>query len=236
MDVSVGDVVIPGDNFAGLPSPPGKTQSVIGPGLRLETDKVIVSRCGIIRQKGANTYFVDGYHQKRYIPAKGETVVGTITNKSGDIFKVDIGASEQASLSYLAFEGATKKNRPNVQVGDIVFAKLILPSKDMEPELVCVDSHGKKGKLGPVPEGGFVFSCSLNLIRKILRKNCPLLRILGTSIPHEIAVGMNGRIWVKASTVKETVAVGNAILAAEYTDNDEIKDMCQSIFGKLSRE
>ena len=44
-------------------------------------------------------------------------MIGIVTTKSGDVFKVDVGGSEQASLSYLAFEGATKRNRPNVQVG-----------------------------------------------------------------------------------------------------------------------
>lgn len=43
-------------------------------------------------------------------------MIGIVTAKSGDIFKVDVGGSEPASLSYLAFEGATKRNRPNVQV------------------------------------------------------------------------------------------------------------------------
>lgn len=52
----------------------------------------------------------------QYIPVKGESVIGIVMAKSGDIFKVDVGGSEQASLSYLAFEGATKRNRPNVQV------------------------------------------------------------------------------------------------------------------------
>lgn len=52
----------------------------------------------------------------QYVPVKGESVIGIVTAKSGDIFKVDVGGSEQASLSYLAFEGATKRNRPNVQV------------------------------------------------------------------------------------------------------------------------
>jgi hypothetical protein len=32
--------------------------------------------------------------------------------------------SQIASLSYLAFEGATKRNRPNVNVGDIVYAQV----------------------------------------------------------------------------------------------------------------
>lgn len=52
----------------------------------------------------------------QYVPVKGDTVIGIVTLKSGDVFKVDFGGSELASLSYLAFEGATKRNRPNVQV------------------------------------------------------------------------------------------------------------------------
>ena len=52
----------------------------------------------------------------QYVPIRGENVLGIVTQKSGDVFKVDIGGSEQATLSYLAFEGATKKNRPNVVV------------------------------------------------------------------------------------------------------------------------
>lgn len=52
-------------------------------------------------------------------------MIGIVTAKSGDIFKVDVGGSEPASLSYLAFEGATKRNRPNVQVmmGNFGFKK-----------------------------------------------------------------------------------------------------------------
>ena len=43
-------------------------------------------------------------------------MIGIVTNRVGDSFKVDIGGSVQASLPGLAFEGATKRNRPNLQV------------------------------------------------------------------------------------------------------------------------
>ena len=39
-----------------------------------------------------------------------------MAGKGGDIFKIDIGGSDYASLSYMAFEGATKRNRPDVKV------------------------------------------------------------------------------------------------------------------------
>lgn len=44
-------------------------------------------------------------------------MIGIVTLRAGDIFRVDIGSNLPASLSYLSFEGATKRNRPNVQVG-----------------------------------------------------------------------------------------------------------------------
>ena len=42
-------------------------------------------------------------------------MVGIITARSMQ-FRVDIGAHVAANLSEVAFEGATKRNRPNLQV------------------------------------------------------------------------------------------------------------------------
>lgn len=52
----------------------------------------------------------------QYIPQRGDSVIGVITTKAGDVFCVDVGASELATLPYLAFESATKRNRPDVKV------------------------------------------------------------------------------------------------------------------------
>lgn len=230
----INSIVIPGDVVLDIKTDV-KRKIIVGPGLRVSSDKVIVTKCGILHKKAPNTYWVDS-HQKRYVPARGETVVGIVTNKVGDVFKVDIGSSEQAQLPYVAFEGATKKNRPNLNVGDVVCAKLLVANRDMEPELVCVDSHGKKGKLGILSSDGFLFNCSLNLVRKILHPKCPLLDTFQRSLqmPFEIAAGMNGFIWIKAKTVDETIAVANAILAAEFKSDSEIKDLCDNIGNILA--
>lgn len=219
---------MPGDIVRDIASVDKKEKVILGPGLRRHMDTVYAYKAGILKKGEQAVYYVDSY-QKRYVPNRGENVVGIVTQKGGDIFKVDIGASEQASLSYLAFEGATKKNRPDIQVGDIVFAKLLLASKDMEPELVCVDSYGKEKKLGTLEPGGMLFTCSLSLVRKILNRSSPLFNILAQSQAFELAAGMNGRIWVKAKTVQETIAIANAILAAEYATSNEIKKLCSEI-------
>lgn len=231
MEVNVGEVVLPGDIIQ-APNTSDKEKLVLGPGLCRHMDNILITTSGVLRKKARNVYWVDS-HRKRYVPVKGDTVVGVVVNRSGDTFRVDIGSSEQALLSYLAFEGATKKNRPDVQIGDIVFAKLLEASRDMEPELVCVNSYGKKGKLGILSEDGFLFTCSLNLIRKILNPKCQLLKILGHEIPYDIAVGMNGKIWLKTRSIKETIAVGNAILAAEHLPDNEIASVCDDIINAM---
>lgn len=232
MKVSVGEVVLPGDFCEEIAAVGEKSKVILGPGLRKEIDGIFITKAGTLKKRAPNTYWVDNY-QKRYVPARGENVIGIVVQKAGDIFRVDVGGSCTASLSYLSFEGATKKNRPKVLNGDVVYAKMLVASKDMEPEIVCVDSHGKKGRLG-VLEDGFVFKCSLNLIRKILNPECPLLNSLKNEWPFELAAGMNGRIWIKANTMRETIALGNAILGSEYLSNDEIKSMCTNIASILA--
>lgn len=227
MTTQVGAVVLPGDLII-LEPPTGKSRTLLGPGLRDQNGKIVACKAGVLKKK-TNTFWVDAT-QKRYIPIKGETVIGIVVQKAGDIFRIDIGASECAVISYLAFEGATKKNRPDVHVGDLVFGRLLVAYKDFESELICVDSMGKKQKLG-VLSGGFAFNCSINLTRRLRSPECPLIASIQKHIQVavEIVAGMNGRIWINAKRERDIIAVGNAILAAEYKTDSEIDEMCDQI-------
>ena len=226
-------LVMPGEDI----STDSKAGLVVGPGLRREEgERILVTRPGLLRTKNVNekeVCWVD-CHSKRYVATRGENVIGVVLAKVGDIFRVDIGTAEPASLSYLAFEGATKRNRPNVSVGDIVYAKLLVASSYTESELVCVDSYGKKAGMGVLTGGGFMFSVSLNLVRKLLSPDCCLLNKLGETAPFEVAVGMNGRIWMRARSVKETMVLAQALQAAELMTNSEIAAMCHKLSDVLS--
>ncbi|XP_014231623.1 exosome complex component RRP40 [Trichogramma pretiosum] len=233
MEVAVDDIVMPGDKLKPIEKVGSKKKVILGPGLRTDGEDVYTTKAGILKKRLA-IYYVD-CHQKRYIPSQGENVVGVVTQKAGDLYKVDIGASEPAVLSYLAFEGSSKRNRPDVQVGDIVYAKLAVAGKYMESELVCVDSFGKKGKLGILSPEGMMFSCSLNLVRKVLKPDYPLLKLLSEELKYEVAVGMNGKIWIKSkNSVQDTIAIANAILASEYTIPSEYPSLRNSIMQALT--
>ena len=208
---------------------------VVGPGLRRETPTTAtVTRPGVLRyKKPGPVYWVD-CHAKRYIANRGENVIGVVIAKAGDTFRVDIGTAEPASLSYLAFEGATKKNRPAVAVGDLVYAKLLVASRDMEPELVCVDGYGKKAGLGVLAGGGFMMTVPLHLVRKLLSPDSGLLAALGTSTPFEVAIGMNGRVWVRARSVRETICLAQAVECSEHMTSGEVRNMAERLTSVLA--
>uniref|UniRef100_A0A0B7AMH7 Uncharacterized protein n=1 Tax=Arion vulgaris TaxID=1028688 RepID=A0A0B7AMH7_9EUPU len=162
----VGSVVMPGDILENITPVDGGKKIILGPGLMEDGDIIKVTKPGILRFREPGIYWLD-CHQKRYVPCKGDEVVGIVTQKNVEMFRVDIGGSELASLPYLAFEGATKRNRPDVKVGDVVYAKLLVANKDMEPELVCIDSHGRSSGMGVIRGGGFLLHTSLNLARNV---------------------------------------------------------------------
>ena len=57
-----------------------------------------------------------------------------------------------------------------------------------------MDGYGKRAGMGVLSGGGFMFSVSLNLVRKLLSPDCVLLTKLGECAPFETAVGVNGRV------------------------------------------
>ncbi|XP_054453896.1 exosome complex component RRP40-like [Anoplopoma fimbria] len=216
-----GDVLLPGDEFCfqpddtlSLTGPAHPEKLVCGPGLRRSGDRLLVCKSGVLRHRQPNTFWMES-QQRRYVPAKGETVIGIVTAKSGDVFKVDFGGSEQASLSYLAFEGATKRNRPNVQVGDLVFSQFLIANKDMEPELVCMDSSGRANGMGVFGGGGLLFTVSLGLVRRLLSPHSEVQSDLQQLFPCELVVGMNGRLWVKSSSVQQTLVISNLLQSCD---------------------
>lgn len=64
MEVSVGDVVMPGDIVKDIATVNKKETIVLGPGLRRESDTVFAYKAGILKKTSPAVYYVDSY-QKR---------------------------------------------------------------------------------------------------------------------------------------------------------------------------
>ena len=73
-------------------------------------------------------------------------MVGIIEDKGGDSYRVNIFSGASAILNKLSFEGATKRNRPDLHIGDVVYCMVSLAHRHLETELTCCTSSGiKKG-------------------------------------------------------------------------------------------
>ncbi|VDO18492.1 unnamed protein product, partial [Heligmosomoides polygyrus] len=157
----------------------------------------------------------------RYVAEKGDRVIGIVTGSAGDFYKLDIGTPENATISFLAFEGATKRNRPDLKIGDIVFAQVIDEFAHTDVELTCIDSVSRARGLGAL-SGGFMFKVSCNLARRLLSSNSQLLKLLGKDYKFEITVGLNGRVWLKGVVHKEITTIYNIIKWSEYVLESDI--------------
>ena len=54
----------------------------------------------------------------------GDRVLGVVKKKAGELFYLDIGCPMTACLNVLSFEGASKKNRPDIRLRDVIYASI----------------------------------------------------------------------------------------------------------------
>mmetsp|Transcript_19164 Transcript_19164/g.64202 ORF Transcript_19164/g.64202 Transcript_19164/m.64202 type:complete len:186 (-) Transcript_19164:418-975(-) len=157
------------------------------------------------------------------MPVLGDQVLGVVVDKLSDEYRVDVGGPTTANLPVLAFDGATARNRPALSLGALVFARLVVAHKDMEPELSCAAPPGVVSKdwttgqsLYGELKGGAVFRCRLGVSASLLAGSeegamAEDLAALGARTPFELAVGANGRLWVNAGSVQDVVRVRNRL-------------------------
>lgn len=169
-------------------------------------------------------------------------MIGQVHHGAADFYYVQITPhTSNALLPVLAFEMATKKTRPQLANGQLVYARVSLANKHMDAELECVNpATGKADGLGPLT-GGMLFAVSLGFARRLLMPKSTteggivVLEELGNlGLGFEIAVGRNGKVWVNSEVVKTILIVGRAL-----TETDEERlgaDAQRKLVKKLVRE
>ncbi|KAF1363586.1 exosome complex exonuclease-like protein Rrp40 [Lizonia empirigonia] len=197
-------VVLPGDTIPqhALPTSTGKKKTLtLGPGLRHIPP--ILKNAALVE-----------YNSGRYTPFTDDLVIATINDLAAKNFNCLLTPkTPPAALPHLAFEGATKKTRPQLPPNSLVYCRVASAGKDQLPELTCVDpSTGKGEGLGPL-KGGMLFKISLGMARRLLapKSELALLNVLGAKVGFEITVGRNGLVHVNGGNVKMTLAVGRGI-------------------------
>ena len=154
---------------------------------------------------GAKRYYIPSSPTtKRYIPRKGDAVVGVIMKQQGQSYAVNIGAPHPALLGATAFDGATKNNKPKLRAGDSLYCHVSSCEVDLDVELSCCAPAGLpvrdwvtgEALFGPL-KGGTIVHLPLQLCKDLYSNKSAALAYLGDKVPFEICIGLNARAWIK---------------------------------------
>eukprot|EP00917_Polyrhabdina_sp_WS-2016_P013052 GHVP01028724.1.p1 GENE.GHVP01028724.1~~GHVP01028724.1.p1 ORF type:complete len:216 (-),score=29.15 GHVP01028724.1:12-659(-) len=147
--------------------------------------------------------------ERIYIPRVGDCVIGLIIGSYSDNYKVDIGSPKVATLSYFSFEDASKRKKPKIKIGALVYVNIIESDRDLEVEVSCVDENGKTGEYGELVDG-MLIRLYPGKVRRIIENN--KLEEVGEKCSFEVAIGLNGRIWIKAKDFSVFKTVRDSLL------------------------
>ncbi|EGV64163.1 hypothetical protein CANTEDRAFT_114211 [Yamadazyma tenuis ATCC 10573] len=181
-------------------------KTTIGPGVykNPKTQNIIPAAAGYlnvkINKKNTNQLAYIESKSKRYIPKANDFVVGIVTGTIGESYKVSLqDFSANVLLSMMAFPNATKKNRPNLKVGQVVYARVSQDIPEIDIEIECIDpATGKEGGFGMLDESGYIFEVGLNYANELLfNPSSVYLEKLASKCKFEVAIGLNGKIWIK---------------------------------------
>ncbi len=91
----------------------------------------------------------------------------------------------------------------------------------LSPALCPLQASG----FGPLKEG-FLTSVNTHFSRTLLsRPPCPVLEALAKHIQYEVAVGLNGRVWVNADSPAKIILVANAISNGEFLSPSQTESL-----------
>ncbi|CAG8939328.1 unnamed protein product [Penicillium salamii] len=241
-------VLLPGDEVPHDLLPTKNSNPLrLGPGLRLlsqpsskasDSNHVLTAtQAGLLSiDAKRNTVSLLSFPNRRYVPTTNDLIIAQIHHSSVDFFHCIVTPNTaHALLGQLSFEGATKKTRPMLKQGELVYARVqsVGVGAGAEVELTCVNpATGKAdGGLGPLA-GGMVFDVSTGMAARLIRASSAsadetdpvdgliVLGELGRKLESlggfELAIGRNGKVWVDCSNAGEgsvavTVAIGRCL-------------------------
>lgn len=234
-----GAMMFPGDTVYIDPSQP----TVFGQGLVLQhPERLLVTKTGVLRTSGRqNKMWIDSL-AGRYMPAVEDNVIGTVLGMAGEYYRLDIGSGREVLLHEMSFDGATKRNRPEIPNGAAVYCRVIVSLRDVSPEVSCKVPAGVQAKEWVTGESlygsltnGMLFDIPRSVARGLLSDKSPVLTSLGKKIAFEMAVGDNGRLWINSSEHCDVILIAKCIQESEDLDRASIELLVQSSINNRDR-
>ena len=209
-----GEIIISGEDY--LPSE----------GTRREGKDIVANRFGLAEEAGrvVKVIAVTG----AYIPRRGNSVIGRVTNITMNGWLIDIDSAGSAFLPIDESPRFINKNEMDqfLAIGDMVSAKIwSIGARGVDLSL--------KGRGFGKIEGGFVFRIIPNRIPRVIGKEGSMIGLIKEKTGCEISAGQNGWIWIKGNVDSQILARK----AVEFvSDNFHVEGLTEKLEGWFEKQ
>ena len=130
--------------------------------------------------------------KSKYVPKKGDVVIGKIKDVRFSMWDVDINSPYSGILPAFEVFGREKKDLNRVfDVGDVLFLRVVDVDEIKKAKL------GLKGRGMGKFKGGIIVNISPTKVPRLIGKKGSMINMIKDKTNCKIVVGQNGLVWVK---------------------------------------
>ena len=179
------DLVIPGQILA-------DDEYYSGRGTFKENGKVCSSLIGLVSLRNKKIRVIP--LKSKYVPKKGDVVIGKINDVRFSMWDVDINSPYSGILPAFEVFGREKKELNKVyDVGDVLFLRVVDVDEIKKAKL------GLKGRGMGKFKGGIIVDIAPTKVPRLIGKKGSMINMIKDKTNCKIVVGQNGLVWVKGN-------------------------------------
>ena len=221
------DLVIPGQVLS-------DDEYYSGRGTFKENGKICSSLIGLVSLRNKKIRVIP--LKSKYVPKKGDVVIGKINDVRFSMWDVDINSPYSGILPAFEVFGREKKELNKVyDVGDVLFLRVVDVDEIKKAKL------GLKGRGMGKFKGGIIVDIAPTKVPRLIGKKGSMINMIKDKTKCKIVVGQNGLVWIKGDEDMEqlTKNIIHLIEAEAHTSGltNKIKNkLCLEIDGELPPE
>lgn len=185
------DLVIPGEVLADDDFYPGR-------GTFKENGKICSSLMGLVSIRNKKLRVIP--LKSKYVPKKGDVVIGKIDDVRFSLWGVDINSPYSGILPAFEVFGREKKELNKVfDIGDVLFLRVVDVDEVKKAKL------GLKGRGMGKFKGGIIVDIAPTKVPRLIGKKGSMINMIKDKTKCKIVVGQNGLVWVKGEEDMEQI-------------------------------
>ena len=132
--------------------------------------------------------------KSKYVPKKGDVVIGKIKDVRFSMWDVDINSPYSGILPAFEVFGREKKELNKVyDVGDVLFLRVVEVDEIKKAKL------GLKGRGMGKFKGGIIVDIAPTKVPRLIGKKGSMINMIKDKTKCKIVVGQNGLVWIKGN-------------------------------------